>query len=531
MKNTFLFSLCALCLIGSLGEGHAKSRAPAAPAAPAPAAPAAAAPAATAAGPAAAAPPGAGPAAAEPDSYEELKKSEFFSFFNISEVKRVPADSGDTQVWLKTGGFREFIDLQLTVEKTSRVREAVLFIDRSWIGDKVHLSPFAKDLAKSYISALVAESDKKQAKLFTEALWNLSGSGDRILRRQQEEGPAELPPDVKRALEVYTGGERRLRAPMLATDLIFENVTADGKDRLKLTVRRLPKKPASPDAAAATSQGAGATTSPGLDLAGIIRTNSALFGKPYLAIINKELKSAKDDQLKAKLVVMPDEVLMTLQLALIFQGAQTIMVSVHDGNSGHEILAVSRAQDIDPIEYIEPWPSGSFLERANNQGGAAAVPAEQRKHFLVKADELRKVLYAIVLELDYLKKIAEFCMLVTKDEASALAEYKTRMEQDAQSYSADEGRLDRLGQVFLAHAMAPRALKTFKINRELHPRSARAAGRLAALYESQGEVSLASQHYQKALELVGADPGLAEPERQQLRAAASGALARLRGGR
>ncbi|HRI55065.1 MAG TPA: tetratricopeptide repeat protein, partial [Pseudomonadota bacterium] len=443
----------------------------------------------------------------------------------------VAADTGDTQVWLKTGGFREFIDLQLTVEKTSRVREAVLLIDRSWIGDKVHLSPFAKDLAKSYIGALVAEPDRKQARLFTEALWNLSGSGDRVLRRQPEEGPAELPPDVKRALEVYTGAERRLRAPMLATDLIFENVSADGKDRLKLTVRRLPRKPASPDAAPAASQGSGADSSPGTDLAGIIRTNSALFGKPYLAIINKELKAAKDDQLKAKLVVMPDEVLMTLQLALIFQDAQTIMVSVHDGNSGHEVLAVSRAQDIDPIEYIEPWPRGSFLERANNQGGAAAVPAEQHKHFLVKADELRKVLYAIVLELDYLKKIAEFCMLVTQDEASALAEYRKRMEQDPQNYPATEGRLDRLGQVFLAHAMAPRALKTFKINRELHPRSARAVGRLAALYESQGEVSLASQHYQKALELVGADPGLPEPERQRLREAASSALVRLRGGR
>lgn len=527
MKNIFLFSLYALCLIGSPDPAQAKSRA-SAPAAPAPAA-AAPAPAAPA-GPAAAAQPGPGSAAAEPESYEELKKSEFFSFFNISEVKRVPAENGDTQVWLKTGGFREFIDLQLTIEKTSRVREAVLLIDRSWIGDKVHLSPFAKDLAKSYIGALVAESDKKQAKFFTEALWNLSGSGDRVLRRQQEEGPAELPPDVKRALAVYTGAERRLRAPMLATDLIFENVTADGKDRLKLTIRRLPKKPTSPDAAPAASQG-GATASPGTDLAGIIRTNNALFDKPHLAIINKELKAAKDDQLKAKLVVMPDEVLMTLQLALIFQDAQTILVSVHDGNSGHEVLAVSRAQDIDPIEYIEPWPRGSFLERANNQGGAAAVPAEQQKHFLIKADELRKVLYAIVLELDYLKKIAEFCMLVTKDETSALAEYKKRMEQEPQNYPATEGRLDRLGQVFLAHAMAPRALKTFKINSELHPRSARAVGRLAALYESQGEVTLASQHYQKALELVGADPGLAEPERQRLREAASGALARLRGGR
>lgn len=473
-------------------------------------------------------------AAAEPDSYEELKKSEFFSFFNLSEVKRVPAESGDLQIELKTGGFREFIDMKLTVDKQDWAREAVLLIDRSWIGDAKRLSPFAKDLAKSFISALTASRDRKQAKLFTDAIWNLKGTEDRVVSlRQDAESSGPLPPDVSKALDVYVGTQRRLRAPMLATDLILENVTADGRDRLRITVRRLSRSTAadSPPAAAATGGEARAAAGDGSDLAGALRMSSLVFGNRAMAIVNKELKAPRDDEVKAKLVVSPDEILMSLQLALLFHENETVQLLIHDGTSGHSVLAMGRSQVVDPVEYLETWPQGSFLERSNNQGGVAAVPSSERKFWLVKAEELRRVLYAILLDLEYLKQIAAFCSLVSQDEAGTVAEYRKRAEKDPQNYSTAEGRLDRLGQVFRAHGMKLRALVTLKLNLELHPQSAGAALRLAEVYAEQGNAALAGAHYQKALALVEKDAGLKEPDKQRLKEAAAQGLSRVRGGR
>lgn len=482
--------------------------------------------------PAASAAVGAAKGAAEPDSYEELKKSEFFSFFNLSEVKRVPADNGDLQIALKTGGFREFIDIQLTVDKNDWAREAVLFIDRSWIGDAKRLSPFAKDLAKSFISAMTASRDRKQAKLFTDAIWNLKGTEDHVISlRQEAESSGPLPPDVSKALDVYAGTQRRLRAPMLATDLILENVTADGRDRLRITVRRLSRSTPADSSPAAAGGDARAAAGDGSDLAGALRMSSLVFGNRAMAIVNKELKAPKDDEVKAKLVVSPDEILMSLQLALLFHDSETVQLLIHDGTSGHSVLAMGRSQVVDPIEYLETWPRGSFLERGNNQGGVAAAPSAERKFWLVKADELRRVLYAILLDLDYLKQIAAFCSLVSQDEAGMVAEYRKRADKEPQNYPTAEGRLDRLGQVFRTHGIKPRALGTFKLNLELHPQSAGAALRLADLYAEQGNAALAGMHYQKALALVGQDAGLKDPDKQRLKDAAAQGLSRVRGGR
>lgn len=470
---------------------------------------------------------------AAPGGYEELKKSEFFSFFNLSETKRVPAANGDTQVWLKTGGFQQFIDIQITVDKAQQVRDAVLQMDRSWVGDKTRLSPFAKDIAKSFIAALVSDVDKKQAKFFIDGIWNLRGSSDRVISLREEEGSASpLPPDVKKALEVYSGSERRSKVPMQATDLLLENVSTDGRDRLHITIRRLPGKPGASAAAAEAPKETPAAKedaqNQGADPAATLRLNMALTGKPYLAIINKELKSPKDDLLKAKMVVGPEDILMTLQLAINFQENQATQFHVHDGSTGHALVAFRNGPSIDTLVYLDPWPQGSFLEKGNNQAGVAAVPAPEKRYWVVKTEELKKVLYAIYLELDYLKQIAEFCTLVSQDEAQALSEYRKRMEQDAKSYSDSEARLDRLGQVFLAQGMLPRALVTFKINKELHPQSAAAHLRIGTAYEAKKDAAQAAVYYQKAVELLEKDASLQESDKQTVKESATQGLSRVR---
>ncbi|MHA1782075.1 MAG: hypothetical protein ACTSUL_01465, partial [Promethearchaeota archaeon] len=85
-----------------------------------------------------------------PIRYSDFLKSDFFNFFNFSEILHEKFQEEKELLKLKPGGFREFIDLELILMK-GKIIEAILYLDRNWVGDEFSLNPFAKDIAKSFV--------------------------------------------------------------------------------------------------------------------------------------------------------------------------------------------------------------------------------------------------------------------------------------------------------------------------------------------------------------------------------------------
>jgi hypothetical protein len=170
-------------------------------------------------------------------SYEDLRKTDLFEFFNFSESYRKRVSGDMQEIHLKPGGFQEFIDMKMMIDRSQTVHEGVLYLDRDWIGSPMTVSPFGKDLAKSFIAAVTPEADREKADRVISTIWNLQGSSDRVITIQPQ-GPKNLvdEPPIEELEKVYLGVEKKFELMLKESRIKIENVIDVGRYRLKITV-------------------------------------------------------------------------------------------------------------------------------------------------------------------------------------------------------------------------------------------------------------------------------------------------------
>jgi hypothetical protein len=122
-------------------------------------------------------------------AYDDFKRSDFWEFFNLTESKlsRKEQDGETFGVnTLLTGAFREFIDLSITVDPHSVIREGQLSLQRTFVMDEAFgCNPLALDITRSFIMALSPVPDERQA---VPAVETLSRLGDPEFLRQLAAG-------------------------------------------------------------------------------------------------------------------------------------------------------------------------------------------------------------------------------------------------------------------------------------------------------------------------------------------------------
>jgi hypothetical protein len=173
-------------------------------------------------------------------SYEELRKTELFSFFNFTESGRRPMTDGMQEIHLKPGGFQEFIDVMMKVDRSQKVHEGVLYLDRDWIGSPMTVSPFGKDLAKSFIDAITPPIDKKKASSVVSTIWNIQGLSDVMIPVQPQGSKdlvSELP--IDKLVQVYLGTEDKFEMRLEESCIKVENVIDVGRKRLKISIEAI----------------------------------------------------------------------------------------------------------------------------------------------------------------------------------------------------------------------------------------------------------------------------------------------------
>lgn len=171
-------------------------------------------------------------------SYEDLRKTDLFSFFNFSESGRRPMSGGMQEIHLKPGGFPEFIDLKIKVDRSQTVHEGVLYLDRDWIGSPMTVSPFGKDLAKSFIAAVTPPVDREKAYSVVSTIWNIQGSSDKVIPLQPQSSKDLVPePPLEKLENVYFGLEEKFEMTLKESCVKVENVIDVGKKRLKISIK------------------------------------------------------------------------------------------------------------------------------------------------------------------------------------------------------------------------------------------------------------------------------------------------------
>jgi len=170
-------------------------------------------------------------------SYEDLQKTDFFSFFNFSESGRKPMSGGLQEIYLKPGGFPEFIDVRMKVDQSLILHEGVLYLDRDWIGGPMTVSPFGKDLAKSFIAAVTPPVDREKADRVVSTIWNIHGSSGKVSPLQyQSSKELNSESQIENLENVYFGVEEKFEMTLKESCIKVENVVDVGRKRLKISI-------------------------------------------------------------------------------------------------------------------------------------------------------------------------------------------------------------------------------------------------------------------------------------------------------
>lgn len=167
-------------------------------------------------------------------TYDEFKDSDFWRFFHLKEAGRQgPGEDGKTLVTLKTGGFQSEIDLSVTVNSKNRLAEGTLGVKRGWVIGPPHgLNPYALDVVKSFIGALVPPPDLDAASPLVEMLGRITDPayGEQLVN----EGPDKS--IWHRALFTYLGPSPSFEAPLRYSNVSMKNTERDGEGWLDVQV-------------------------------------------------------------------------------------------------------------------------------------------------------------------------------------------------------------------------------------------------------------------------------------------------------
>jgi hypothetical protein len=110
-----------------------------------------------------------------PPTFTDLRNSEFWQYFHISEESHDDSDRTHVHIRLRPGGWVEHIAMHLYCYEDDYISSAELSLRQSWvIGPPWGINPFAKDLARSWLLALTAASDQEAIRPLVDQLRSLT---------------------------------------------------------------------------------------------------------------------------------------------------------------------------------------------------------------------------------------------------------------------------------------------------------------------------------------------------------------------
>lgn len=124
----------------------------------------------------------------------------------------------------------------------------------------------------------------------------------------------------------------------------------------------------------------------------------------------------------------------------------------------------------------------------------------------------------------------KFMKMIRRDGVQkAVQEFEAARKATPNATLFQENVLNGLGYQLLQQGRAKDAVEVFKLNAGLYPQSANVWDSLGDGYEADGQRELAIQVSEKALEVLAAQPGLTDDQKNNVRASAEAKLKRLKG--
>ncbi|MHA1727631.1 MAG: hypothetical protein ACTSWY_02735 [Promethearchaeota archaeon] len=169
------------------------------------------------------------------NKYSEFKESSFFNFFKVKEINSENLSQILQKVVLEPGGFKEFIDIELIINVKDEIVRARLLLDRKWIGNSNHLNTFAKDIAKSFIGAIVPSDEKDKVEGLVNNLFRIHGREDNVISIEKPVNLEDISGRDLMIINVYLGLNESGVILLDNSKFEIKNITDEsGKPRLSI---------------------------------------------------------------------------------------------------------------------------------------------------------------------------------------------------------------------------------------------------------------------------------------------------------
>jgi hypothetical protein len=175
-------------------------------------------------------------------SFTSFRYTDFYSFFNLTEMQREKMDSLHC-IHLKPGGFQTHIDIEVMINEDEYLLNGVLTLDREWIGDASSINVFAKDITKSFIHDLLEGGDQQEARPIMDALIAVRGSHDTVITLGNEDHPAVQEvsvPELSLLVRAFTGEQPSWSYQTANTLISLDNITENEQKKLRVSIQYKP---------------------------------------------------------------------------------------------------------------------------------------------------------------------------------------------------------------------------------------------------------------------------------------------------
>jgi hypothetical protein len=113
----------------------------------------------------------------------EMLKGTYNQFFNLEEKSRETTEE-EIKIHYNTGGFQEYVDIYITIDKNEKIIATELQVNRDWMKG-INLG-FAKDVIKSFIAEFAL--DKKHSKPLVDKIWHFGSDEEPELNNENLQG-------------------------------------------------------------------------------------------------------------------------------------------------------------------------------------------------------------------------------------------------------------------------------------------------------------------------------------------------------
>lgn len=162
-------------------------------------------------------------------SLEDIQKTDFFIWFQLTETSRSQEKRGDTLVNFKPAGekFHDLVTVSLSIDSRQQIFAIGLLLARSFIDDPQD-GVFARDIAKSLLRAAPPDPDRPTLSQLADEI-EFSHSFQLIV------GPAYQPPappsTPSLGFQTYLGRRKSYEQAISESKLKLEQISGDAEER------------------------------------------------------------------------------------------------------------------------------------------------------------------------------------------------------------------------------------------------------------------------------------------------------------